>query len=156
KVIANHLFAVMSQHRYKKQIKPGDVMVALFENGDAASSGSYLAILKIDPSDAILREVETVDGKQQVVFKTRDDRVPDVEEKGIQKIAVLEADLQELMILDNNIQETAVAHFFYDNFLGATLLRSPKEVTQSLLGGVKFFVSRKADAVKPALQPAER
>jgi hypothetical protein len=159
RVIADHLYKVMSASRYKAQIKAGDIMVALFkESGEGgADSPAYMAILKIDPSDAIIREVVQVNGGRQVRFQRRDDRIPEVEENKIQKIAVLsprpqvEPEPHDLVILDNNIKRVGVAHFFFDEFLQTKLSRNPKELTEALLDGVKLFVS-----TKPSLLPEER
>jgi 37-kD nucleoid-associated bacterial protein len=164
KDIASHLYGVMSASRYKAQIKPGDIMVALFEEvgKDGAAPVTYMAILKIDPSDAVIREVVNEKGRQRVLFQKRDDRIPDVEENKIQKIAVVSPERQtepephDLVILDNNIKRVGVANFFFDDFLETALSRNPKEVTEALIDGVKLFVSRRPDVVRPALVPTER
>lgn len=158
--IARHLYQVMRDSRYAALIKPGDLMVALCQ--DAAQAGEdgprYLAILKIDPSDAVLRRVDQVGGQQRVSFETREDRVPEAQENKIQKIAVVgprqpTPEPFDLVILDNNIAELNVAHFFYDDFLECWLNRDPAEVTEFLLREVKSFVSRPPVAVAPSLPP---
>jgi nucleoid associated protein NdpA len=171
KAIANHLYGVMDKSPYKNQIKAGDIMVALFqeaaeegqeeEQPESLNSPEYLAILKIDPSDAVIRRVVPVNGQQQVIFETRDDRVPTAEENKIQKIALIgerqpEPEPHDLVILDNNIKQVGVAQFFYDEFLESSLNREPGETTQKILGKVKRVASKKADLVKPPLAPLER
>jgi hypothetical protein len=161
--VASHLYEIMGRSSYKRRIKPGDIMVALFEDAaqETGKGPRYLAILKIDPSDGIIRNVVQIGGKQQVTFETRNDRVPTAEENKIQKIALIgkrqtQPEPHDLVLLDNNIKQVGVAHFFYDEFLESTLKRDAREVTQFLVRDVKKFVSQKADVVTPMLTPAER
>lgn len=160
--IASRLYTVMGESRYNRLIKPGDIMVALFRDAAEGNAGpEYMAILKIDPSDAIIRRAVQVDGKQQVIFETREDRIPAVEENKIQKIALLgerqpDPEPHDLVILDNNIKQVGVAHFFYDDFLESWLNPNPVEVTQLIMREVKRFVSKRPDVVSPPLAARER
>src|SRR5579864_5269426 len=85
--IAGHLYKVMRDSRYAALIKPGDLMLALCQDAEQAGKDrpSFLAILKIDPSDAVIRRVDQVGGQQQVSFETREGRVPEAQENNIQK-----------------------------------------------------------------------
>ena len=153
--IALHLYDVMTSSRYAERIKRGDVMVTLFQERKegAADSGrdspTYMAILKITPSDAILRHVETVEGKRRVVFQ-RDERIPaPTEKKEIQKIALLcdrrrpDPEPFDLAILDHNIRRKNVANFFYDDFLGTTLNRDAEDDTGFILQVAKAVVANR-------------
>lgn len=169
KQIASHLYDVTRQSRYRKAIKPGDIMVALCEwsppshNGDSKRN-SCLVILKIDPSEAILREVRELGGKQQVLFKS-EDRVPapsEKEPKKVQKIAVI-AEQQELspwphdlLIVDHNLREKAVAQFFYSDFLDAALVRDPDADTKLLRDIARSVIAANADRVHPPLSGNEK
>jgi len=150
RITANHLYSVMSGSRYKEWIKAGDVMLAMVQNGD-------LVIFKIDPSDAVIREVEGKEGNRRVVFRKREDRIPTAQENNVQKIAVVygarrpDPEPHDIVLLDKNIKERGVAHFFYDDFLQSFLNRSPREISQILLDGIKKIVSH-----RPDLTPAER
>lgn len=161
--IASHLYNVMSGSRYKEWIKPGDVMLALVRNGEEKDKRPHdLAILKIDPSDAVIREVEGRQGRRRVVFRKREDRLPTAKENNIQKIALVygarrsDPEPHDILLLDKNIKERGVAHFFYDDFLQSFLNRSGREISQTLLDGVKHVVSHRPDVVTPPLTPRER
>jgi hypothetical protein len=160
-LIASRLYDVMRQSSYSALIKPGDLMLALCQDAAKADGPAYLAILKLDPSDAVMRRVVQVGDKQQVIFETRDGRVPEAEENKIQKIAVIgqrvpEPEPFDLILLDNNINEVKVARFFYGDFLQCSLNRDPGEVTQFLFREVKRLVSRSPNVVTPSLAPDER
>lgn len=167
RTIAQHLYDVMNESRYKDWIKAGDIMVATFRDTarrDQGDDAEYLAILKIDPSEAIIRHVrESPDGKERwVEFEEVDERIPELSEAEIQKIAVVSAtrltepEEHDLTILDNNLKkQSEVAHFFYDTFLEAELARSAPATTKVILDYTKRFVSQKADVIKPSLSPQE-
>ena len=158
--IAGRLHDVMRDSRYKARIKAGDLMLALCQ--DVAQVGddgpSFLAILKLDLSDVVIRKVNQVNGQRQVTFETRSGRVPEVEENKVQKIAVIgpglaPSELPEVVLLDNNLAEVKIAHFFYDDFLECTLDRDPGETTQFLLREVKRFVSYPPPALAASITP---
>jgi len=167
RMIAQHLCDVMNLSRYKDWIKAGDIMVATFRDTAGKHQGDemeYLAILKIDPSEAIIRHVrESPDGKERwVEFEESDERIPELSEAEIQKIAVVSATRlnepqeHDLTILDNNLKmQTEVAHFFYDSFLEAELARSATVTTRVILDQTKRFVSQRADVIQPPLSPQE-
>lgn len=169
KKIATHLYDVTSRSRYRKAIKPGDIMVALCEwspkpHEDSGAKKSCLAILKIDPSEAILREVRKSNGKQQVLFKS-EDRVPEASEKEpkkVQKIAVI-AEQQEalpwphdMLIVDHNLREKAVAQFFYSDFLDAALIRDPDADTKLLRDVARSLITLYGDKSDPPLSGREK
>lgn len=147
--IAGYLYQVMSEGPFSRLINPGDIMVALVEDGDGAERCKGLAILKIDPSEALIRHQVMSEGGPQVLFERRDNRVPNPQEGGaVQKIAVLyerprtRPERHDLVILDNNIKATKVARFFWDSFLEARLNRDGREVVQVLDDRVKRVVSQ--------------
>jgi hypothetical protein len=144
KEIAGHLYQAMSEGPFSRLIHPGDVMIALV----AEEGARWLAILKIDPSDAVIRRLVMTAAGPQVIFEKRGNRIPTVEEDTVQKIAVLYDQTQEapephdLVLLDNNIKETKVARFFWDAFLGSRLNRDGREVAQLFAKRVKRVVSQ--------------
>ena len=158
KEVAGRLYQAMSEGPYRRLIKPGDIMVALLEEtaGADAPSSTWLAVLKIDPSEGVIRRLVSRRGAQQVLFERRHDRVPTVRESEVQKIAVIYDRLRavpephELLLLDNNIKDRKVARFFCNDFLGARLNRDAREVTALLDDRVKRFVS------KQPLAPVEK
>src|ERR1700724_31917 len=89
--IAQELYDVMQQSPYARLIKPGDVMLGLCEDANAAAGydSRCLAILKIDLSDAVIRRIESVGGQQRVSFELSEDRVPASQENKVQKITVI-------------------------------------------------------------------
>lgn len=142
--IAGHLYQTMWTAPYSHLIHSGDVLFALVEEDGEQS----LAILKIDPSDAIIRHLVLTPAGPQVVFEARDDRLPPVDEKTVQKIAILfdrrrmDPEPHDLLLLDNNIKHVKVARFFWDGFLGCRLNRDGREVAHVLSQRPKSVVNR--------------
>jgi len=169
--IASHLESVVAESRYQDLIKPGDVMVAEFRMVDESGipvvhdgdgeAPTYLAILKVKPSDAVLRHVEMEQGKRRVVFAT-DDRIPAPnEEQEIQKIAVLSdrrlttPEEHDLVILDHNLKKTLVARFFHGDFLEASLNRDAEEDAERFVRRIRDGVAKRRQELDPPLTASE-
>jgi len=161
--IAQHLYTTMNTSAYSASINPGDLMVALFSDGDDTSlqPAEYLALLKLDPSNDVIREVKIEDGKRRVVFVRKSTRIPEPGEKGIQKIALIDGERREdrpydAVLLDKEIRRKAVAKFFHDAFLESDLVRSASDGPRLLLKPLKDFLADQANIVDPPLQPGEK
>lgn len=161
RAIAEHLYKVMSESRYKRLIHPGDIMLALYRRASEADGRSRLAIMKIDPSSVITREVIEEKGHRRVIFD-ESDSIPDPSENRIQKIALIspvqdpDPEPHEVVVLDNNLREKKVAHFFYHSFLESRLILTATQLTRILIDGLNRFLSRKADVVDPPLSGGEK
>jgi hypothetical protein len=144
KEMAGYLYQAMCQGPFSRLIHPGDIMFALVSEGNSQS----LAILKIDPSEALIRHLVMTPAGPQVLFEQRDSRLPTVKEETVQKIAVLfdqrhaAPEPHDLIILDNNIKETKVARFFWDGFLGSQLNRDGRDMASLFNSRPKRFASK--------------
>lgn len=155
--IADRFDHVMSTSRWKGtrfEIKPGDLLIAQFENAEEPGTPeSRLAILKIDPLAGAVRRIRREGGKIQVVFEKTAAIIPTVEATKIHKIALVAQAPGgpgpfDLLLLDSDLQGTKVAQFFYRDFLESDLLRGSGETTQILRDEVL--------AVLPRLAPGEQ
>lgn len=161
--IARHLHSVMKASKNPTWITPGDLMVALFRDRQATASGaSYLALLKVDLSDAVIRRVEEVGSQRRVVFEESHSRVPSPGEDKLHKIALvagqreLEPEPHDLLVLDYDIKKEAIARYFYDRFLEADLNRSSSQMTRAFLDESKRTVSQRLANISPPLRPSEK
>lgn len=160
--IARRLHTTMSGSKNLSWIKAGDLMVALFRDRKAKGGRSYLALLKVDLSDAVIRRVEMIGTQRQVVFEQSQGRVPQPGEGKLHKVALVSDQREkkpepfDLVILDYDIRKEQVARFFYDQFLESDLNRNATEVTRVMLGELKHAVSQGPDTVKPPLRAVER
>jgi hypothetical protein len=151
--IARRLHAAMSGSQSSSWITPGDLMVALFRDRDAKGvAPTYLALLKVDLSDAVVQRIEKIGNQQRVVFETTS-RVPASGEGQLHKIALVAGQREttpepyDLVILDQDIAREAVARFFYDQFLEADLNRSDSQRTRVVLEGLRHAVFQQPDMV---------
>ncbi len=154
--IADHFFAVMNSSPYRGgpfEIKPGDLVVAELEKVGAKTDERYLAILKIDPLDAVVRRIRTAGGQSQVVFEKAAAIIPTAKGTEVHKIALVVANQTgpipfDLVVLDSNLPRKKVARFFYGDFLESELLRGSDETTEILREEIRDFLAR--------LEPGER
>jgi hypothetical protein len=170
--IARHLEDRIAKSPYRENIEPGDLMVAHFREAAAAGDGGspgesardFLAILKIKPSDAVIRRQETKGGKTWVEFET-DERIPSAREGGerkLQKVALLserreaEPEPFDLVVLDYQLNRKGVAQFFYRDFLESELSRDPSETTQQLIDELARVIRQSEKLVTPPLSPPEK
>ena len=155
--IAKQLHAAMKRSKKADWITPGDLMVARFRDRTKNPDTVYLALLKVDLSNAVIREVEEVGTKRRVVFRKRQ-AVPLPTEGKLHKIALIaarretEPEPHDLVILDNDLRREEVSRYFYDDFLHADLNRSASEITRILTRSMLV----RPTVVKPPLQPGER
>lgn len=98
-------------------------------------SKSFLAIIKIDPTEALVERVETINGKQIVTFDILNDVMPTKEVK-LRKAALIAEkgtvkDL-DLLLLDRQVSGVA-ANFFALDFLNTVRVLDPATSTESFI-----------------------
>lgn len=169
RTIARHLYDVMDAKEYTGPIRiaPGDVMVARFQiEREIAELGAnapgYLAVMKIHPTDTVIRHAEDQAGKRRVVFEETDEGVPAPTDDALQKIALVapktrdEPQPHDVVILDHQLAYKDVAAFFFSDFLESDLERDPTQDAGFVLGTIKKKLSRKPNVVTPPLTAEER
>jgi hypothetical protein len=169
--IATHLYDVMlakkEEYAGPIEIAPGDVMIARFQlerevEARGGQAPGYLAVMKIHPTEAVLRHLELRDGKRQVVIYESDEGVPAPADDALQKIALaapvgwLEPQPHDVVILDHQLGFKEVAAFFFSDFLETDLARDPNRDAVFVLETIKDKLSRRPNVVTPPLTAAER
>ncbi len=119
--LAEDLYAIMTKN---KKISSGDLLIIAAND----SNGPILGIFKTELNHEYERRYETKpDGTFQVILIPNDNVVPS-DRKPPQKCAFIRQDRADFDVLlaDNQIgMKEAVAKFFYNDFLGCTLLTTP-------------------------------
>jgi hypothetical protein len=143
--MARHLFNHLSG-----RTSPGDLVVCLFgeDGGDP-----WLAILKMDPSDAFAGERRQVDGKWQIVLRPVPEVLPTTQQE-LQKCAfVLPRALREkrrydLTVLDQQNRRygvsESVATFFSRGFLQCRIALNQAEMTRGFVGATITWLEKRA------------
>jgi hypothetical protein len=153
--IANHLFSVMQRNR---NISPGDLVICTFsEDTDNDPSSSWLALLKLDPTDGFIGERKTdPDGGTYIELQ----RVPEILPTGeLQKCAfIVPPDLREqtgydLQVLDQQAvkygRNRLVASFFIKNFLQCRVNLNQSDQTKYFIYGSHQWVNKKLTSWEP-------
>lgn len=146
--LASLLFAAMGTDA---RIKPASLAICLYSASNY-SVKNVLALIKIDPTEALIEKIETRDGKRIVNFEVRNDVMPTAREK-LQKAALIPPKGMDgsfdLLLLDRQVAATA-ANFFAYTFLNTIRTRDPQETAKSFLLGTqiahKKLVAAPADA----------
>ncbi len=133
------------------RIKPASLAVCLYSASNY-SEKNFLALVKIDPTEALIEKVETQDGKRVVNFEVRNDVMPTAREK-LQKAALIPPKGMDptfdLLLLDRQVAATA-ANFFAYTFLNTIPTFDPQQAAKSFLIGTqiahKKLVAAPADA----------
>jgi hypothetical protein len=143
--MARHLFNHLSG-----RTSPGDLVVCLFseDGGDP-----WLAILKMDPSDAFAGERRQVDGKWQIVLRPIPEVLPTTQQE-LQKCAfVLPLTLREerqhdLRVLDQQNRRygvsESVATFFSQGFLQCRIALNQAEMTRKFVMATTTWLEKRA------------
>jgi hypothetical protein len=98
-------------------------------------SKNFLALIKIDPTEALVEKIETINGKQIVTFDVLSDVMPTKEVK-LRKAALIAEkgtikDL-DLLLLDRQVSGVA-ANFFALDFLNTVRVLEPASSTESFI-----------------------
>jgi len=153
RAVADLLYQAMGTD---KRISPGDLAVAIYRADAGSGPMRYLALLKIDPTDAF-RHTQKRDAQNRlyVTFELEPDVMPTTQEK-LQKCAFFQP-LQprppdyDMMLLDKQVGDLAVAKFFAEGFLGAELALDARERTDRLY---RSLVSAQ-NLLRPDLTPMQ-
>lgn len=121
--LARLLFKAMGTD---ERIKPASLAVCLYKASNYDSK--FLALIKIDPTEALVERIEKEGDKQIVTFDVRTDVMPTAREK-LQKAALIPpegtvADL-DLLLLDKQV--TGLATFFAVTFLNTVAALDPRD-----------------------------
>jgi 37-kD nucleoid-associated bacterial protein len=136
--LAQRLYEIMAGNR---SISTGDLAVCRFRGVQQSREDDYLALLKIDPSEALRRTTGTDRrGRPLVTFEVESDVLPTAGER-LQKCAFVRplaprpADY-DLLLLDRQKRADEVAQFFSGRFLEAVPAPSPEQQTRDLYRGL--------------------
>jgi hypothetical protein len=156
--LARLLFAAMGTDR---RIAPGSLAVCTYI-ADNYPGIDFLALIKIDPSRALVQKVGRRDGKRIVSFDVNDLVMPTAREK-LQKAALIPPPGKDksfdLLLLDRQVA-TVAADFFAYKFLNSITAREPKEMTNDFYIGALNAYNRLVNspargAVHVTLEDAE-
>lgn len=129
--LARLLFTAMGTD---ERIKPASLAVCLYTASNYSTK--FLALIKIDPTEALVERIETRNGKLVVTFDVRTDVMPTAREK-LQKAALIppKGTVRNLDLLLLDRQVAGVATFFAVKFLNAIPAIDPKDAT------VRFYMA---------------
>jgi hypothetical protein len=129
--LAKLLFAAMGTD---ERIKPASLAVCLYTASNYSTK--FLALIKIDPTEALVERIETRNGKQVVTFDVRSDVMPTAREK-LQKAALIppKGTVRNLDLLLLDRQVAGFATFFAVKFLNAIPAINAKDAT------VRFYLA---------------
>lgn len=132
-MLAQHLYEIMSRD---SRISPGDLTVCFYRATEYPDT-RFLAMLKIDPSEAFRHETKTdAQGRRYVGFEIETEVMPTVRER-LQKCAFIQPldprPDYDMLLLDRQAgMERDVAKFFADDFLGVDLAFDARMRTNTL------------------------
>jgi hypothetical protein len=153
--LARLLFVAMGTDA---RIKPASLAVCVYSASNYSSS-SFLALIKIDPTEALIEKVETQKGKQVVTFEVLNDVMPTKEVK-LRKAALIPpkgtVKNLDLLLLDRQVTVVA-ANFFAYGFLNTVRAIEPSVLTQKLYLGAQKAYNRLQfpPEGEPKITPAE-
>jgi len=142
KQIAQHLFDTVKSDQ---RISAGDLIVAIYTDSDLGDDIECLALLKMDPDDGFVSEVQEINGQVQIVLKRVKNVLPNGE---LQKCAfILPATIRKpvrhLIVLDQQVTNRGgnrmVATFFISDFLQCKVDLNNKEKTTAFFYGSRDF-----------------
>lgn len=132
------------------RIKAASLAVCLYTASNYPST-EFLALIKIDPTEALIEKVETRSGKQIVSFEVRSDVMPTAREK-LQKAALIPRKGTvkglDLLLLDRQVAAMA-ANFFAYKFLNAAPATDARTSTQA------FYVATQNAYNRLVISPPE-
>lgn len=138
--LATRLHDIMAKDR---RIAPGDLAVCLYRDLAGAGACRYLALIKIDPTEAFRHVTRHDDaGRVYVSFEVESDVLPSTRER-LQKCAFVQPPAPgreyDMMVLDRQTNLSPgqpVARFFLGDFLGAELAFDARQRTERLYKGL--------------------
>lgn len=154
--LARLLFVAMGTD---ERIKPASLAICIYTATVSNHSSNFLALIKIDPTEALIEKVEMQNGKQVVTFEVRNDVMPTKEVK-LRKAALIPAKGTvknlDLLLLDRQVTAVA-AQFFAYGFLNTVRAIEPSVLTQKLYLGAQKAYNRLQfpPAGEPQITPAE-
>jgi len=138
--IVEALFGVMAADG---RINDGTIVVARFSVRIDGRTDTYVAVLKLDPSDQYRAEMHTHEGKARLEFEVVSGILPSRQER-LHKAAVFrrfdEAAEYQFLVIDRQVGD--VADWFVERFLGAALARTDQERTKGSIRGVTIGIQR--------------
>jgi hypothetical protein len=155
--LAQRLFHAMGTDG---RITPGSLIVCLYTATNYRAR-SFLALIKIDPSDALVQKIEKDRrGRRIVGFDIRTDVMPTAREK-LQKAALIQPKRKEndydLLLLDRQVAKAA-ANFFAKDFLNAAPVLDACARTERFYIGAQIAYNRLAQPPRegqPVLTPEQ-
>lgn len=135
--LARLLFAAMGTD---DRIVPGSLAVCLYTASNYPAK-TFLALIKLDPTKALVQKVGKHDGKRVVNFDVRSDVMPTTREKLHKAALMAPAGVNknfDLLILDRQVSAVA-ANFFAYKFLNTIPALDPRASTEKL-----FFAAQNA------------
>jgi hypothetical protein len=151
KKIAGYLFEAVKEN---KRISPSELVVCTFRENPG--NVRQLALLKMDPEDSFVGEIQTLRGKRRIVLKPVPDVLPT---GGLQKCAfILPQEMREkegydLKVLDMQQSRygvtSQVASFFSEDFLKCQVIPNHRDLTYNFLSASFNWVDKKKDQWKP-------
>jgi hypothetical protein len=137
--LARLLFVAMGTDA---RISPATLAVCIYTATVSKHPSSFLALIKIDPTEALIEKLETQNGKQVVTFEVLNDVMPTKDVK-LSKAALIPpkgtVKSLDLLLLDRQVTAVA-ANFFAYRFLNTVRAIEPSVLTQKLyLGAQKAY-----------------
>ncbi len=134
--LAERLYNIIARD---ERISAGDLAVGFYRAGNKPHVPRYLALLKIDPSEAFRHKTDRdAQGNLYVNFEIETDVMPTTREK-LQKCAFIQPldprPEYDMMLLDRQVRPSVsrpVARFFAVDFLGAQLTLDARQRTDRL------------------------
>jgi 37-kD nucleoid-associated bacterial protein len=133
KTLAKLLFNAMGTDA---RIKPASLAICVYTASNYPST-NFLALIKIDPTEALIEKVETHDSETLVTFDVLSDVMPTAREK-LQKAAIIPPKgtdkTFDLLLLDRQVKAVA-ADFFAIKFLNTKTALDARDLT------VRFYLT---------------
>lgn len=145
--LAKRLHSIILRNR---RISSGDLVVCLYQGRIKDRTGSFLALMKMDPGIGF-RQVRRRDaeGHDYLTFDIEDQIMPTLGER-LQKCAFIRPFAPnrpeyDLLLLDRQVRAPIgpqVAKFFTEDFLGVREILTPEEAARTLYGEVRASLKR--------------
>jgi nucleoid-associated protein YejK len=138
--LARQLYEIIERDQ---RISPCDLAICFYRAGNRPEVPRYLALLKLDPTEAFRHKTEQdEEGRRYVSYEIETDMLPTAGER-LQKCAFVQPVVPrpeyDMMLVDRQISPTdgqMVARFFVSDFLGAALALDPFQRTGRLYKGL--------------------
>lgn len=141
-----------------ERIKPESscLAVCLYTASNYPST-NFLALIKIDPGEALIEKVETRDGKRIVTFRVQPDVLPTKEVK-LRKAALVSPQGKiedfDLLLLDKQVAAVA-ANFFAVKFLNSVPVIDPRKAAEKFVVATEKALNKLVAAPRGAPEHVE-